>query len=343
MSVYRRGNSWYINISLGGTRINRKAGNTKKEAQRAVEELRTKYRLEQLHLADIRKQKLPFHIVAMEYLDHVEDTKSMRTHELEDRDYTKHLHPFFSDKFIDEINNDLLLRYQAEKKAGGYANRTVNIHMGLVRKIRRFALTKKYISRDNLKYPMLDEPKKLHAFLTPEEYQIFKKNLSYPLALDRVVFGRLTGMRPAELTYLAWPDIDFDLKIAKIQGKPGLWKPKTNEERVVPLSKTALKILKRLYKKRKGPWVFSSSDKPVKSVRKALATAAKKSGFSKNVTPNMLRHTFATHALLEGADLKSLMEILGHKNISTTQKYLHSIQAHLRKTVELLDEEDENE
>ncbi len=187
-----------------------------------------------------------------------------------------------------------------------------------------------------LKYPMLDEPKKKHAFLTFEEFDALKEGVTYDLGLKRMLFGRLTGMRPAELTYLTWNDIDFHLKTVKVQAKEE-WRPKTNEERVIPLSRNALGILQELYEKRKGRWVFSTSDRPVKSIRTALKTAAKKAGLSKRVSPNMLRHTFATHALLKGADLESVREIMGHKDIATTQKYLHSIQEHLRKTVENLD------
>ena len=130
------------------------------------------------------------------------------------------------------------------------------------------------------------------------------------------------------------------MKIVKIQGKPKWgWKPKTDEERIVPLGKDAVKILEELHKTRKSQWVFSNTDKPIKSIRKALKTAASNAGITKNMTPNMLRHTFATHALLKGTDLKSVSELLGHTSISTTEKYLHSIQEHLRKGVENLDSE----
>jgi site-specific recombinase XerC len=78
-------------------------------------------------------------------------------------------------------------------------------------------------------------------------------------------------------------------------------------------------------------------------IRRALQTAAKNAGLSKRVTPNMLRHTFGTHALLNGGDLISVKELMGHKNILTTEKYLHSIQEYNKKTVELLDDEDEDD
>ncbi|MBI4849649.1 MAG: tyrosine-type recombinase/integrase [Nitrospirae bacterium] len=96
----------------------------------------------------------------------------------------------------------------------------------------------------------------------------------------------------------------------KIQSKKE-WRIKTEQERVVPLSNEAVNILRELYEKRKVKWVFSNTDKPVKDIRHALKTAAKRAGITKLVAPNMLRHTFACHSLKKGADLQAVSEILG--------------------------------
>ena len=110
---------------------------------------------------------------------------------------------------------------------------------------------------------------------------------------------------------------------------------------MVHLNKTALSILRRLNREKKGRWVFSDTDKPVKSNRRALRTAAERAGLSKKITPNMLRHTFATHALLLGGDILSVKEQLGHRHLETTEKYLHAIREYTKKTVELLDEDED--
>jgi site-specific recombinase XerD len=345
MAVYQRSGrkGWYIDFVFRGVRICRWAAKTERKAKEVEEELKTKLRLKLLHVSDIKNDdiKIPFDEIATEYLNHVKDSKSKKTYELELDNYDNHLKKFFSRYTIDTIDNALLLQFQAQQKRRGYANRTVNIHIGTIRKIRNFAIDKEYIDDRKLMYPMLREPKKLHAFLSPEEYGKLKQHFSYDMALKRVVFGRQTGMRPAELTYLSWTDIDFSLKTAKIQSKKE-WKVKTDEERIIPLNSVAMKILEELYQRRKGKWVFSDTHRPVKSIQRALSTAAKNAGITKRVTPNMLRHTFATHTLLKGADIKSVMEILGHKNLETTNKYLHAINEACERTVELL-EEDESE
>ncbi|MHB8880025.1 MAG: tyrosine-type recombinase/integrase [Thermodesulfovibrionales bacterium] len=331
MTVYRRGDGWYVDIRLGGIRLNRKIADTKKDAKDREAELRTKFRLKQLHLADLQNVVL-FHTVAEEYIDYIKNTKSGRLFELESTDYKNHLEPYFADYFLQDINDNTLLKFQERQKSSGYANRTCNMHMGLVRKIMNFAKTKQYITHLDLKYPMLKESKKQHAFFTPNEYDHLIKHITNDLARRRIEFAKNTGLRPGELTYLEWNDVSFEFKAIKIQGKEK-WKPKTDEERTVPLNNTALQILIELYEKRKGRWVFSNSDKPVKSIKRSLYTAARLAGITKKATPNMLRHTFATHALDKGADLMSVKEVLGQKNITTTEKYLHSIKESMRDAV----------
>lgn len=242
----------------------------------------------------------------------MEKTKSKRYAYETKLDYHNHLKDFFSHYSLTDISNDLLMKYQSLKKsqtlipfkemrkAGKfhirikghknnvtvkkadiksrmYSNRTVNILIGIIRKILNFAVAKGYIEEIRLKYPHLKEPKKLHAFIRPDEFEKFASCISYDLAEKRIRFGRLTGMRPAELSHLAWPDVDYDLEIVRIQGK-GEWKPKTDEGRIIPLCDEALAILSELSRKKKGKWVFSHSDKPVKCIQRSLKTASKKAG-----------------------------------------------------------------
>jgi integrase len=377
MAIYKRGNSWYVNFTFKGTRINRKVADTKTGAKRIEEELKTKLRLKMLHVSDLTNtaEHIMFHHVAEEYIAHVEKTKSKRYAYETNLDYNNHLKDFFSRYTLTDITEDLLIKYQATKKSQTlipfkkmrkarkfhirikgygnktnlkisgnksrqtrvYSNRTVNILIGIVRKVMNFAVAKGYIDEVRLKYPHSKEPRKLHAFIPPDDFEKFAASISYDLAEKRIRFGRLTGMRPAELSHLAWTDVDFDLEIVKIQGK-GEWKPKTDEERIIPLCDEALAILRELFSKKMGKWVFSHSDKPVKCIQRSLKTASRKAGLSRHVTPNMLRHTFATHALAAGSDLKSVMEIMGHRNIETTNRYLHSLPENLKRTVQLVQE-----
>ena len=335
MAVYRRGRTWSVDIYISGERFRKRIGPSKKEAEELEGELKRKLRRKELRLEDITNP-IPFETIAKQYLTYCKSTKSKRTYELESTDYKKHLESYLAGYLLDDISNETLLKYQAVKKEQGYSNRTVNIHIGLIRKIINYAKDHGYGSQLKLKYPMLPESERTHAFLTPDEMKSFLKNFSYDLAYKRVLFGFVTGMRPAELAYLSWRDIDFEMQTAKVRSKPPVWTIKTKQERVIPLNKIALSLLTQLYKKRKSQWVFSQSDKPVLNIRRAIDTAAKKAGIQKKVTPNMIRHTFATIALMKGADIKSVQEILGHTDIKTTMRYVHAVKDQLKKTVALV-------
>jgi len=336
MALYLRGKVWWMDITLGGVRLQEplKQAKNRSQALRIQEDLRSKFRNKQLHIEDLHP--LPLAFAAKHYLEYCKAVKSERTYELEFTDYKKHLHPALGSALM-PLSADILKRYQTQKKKQGYANRTVNIHIGLVRKILHYAKEKKYIHEINFKFPMLPESQKTAAFLSPKELPAFLRQLSYSMAYRRSLFGICTGLRPAELAYLSWDDIDLAMRTARIRSKPPAWTIKTKQERVVPLNNTALRILRDLRKERKGPWVFSTGPKPVKSIRKALDTAATNAGIKRRITPNMLRHTFATHALMRGADIKSVSEILGHSSIETTMKYLHAIKEQLQRTVGLMD------
>jgi integrase len=349
MSIYKRGDDYVLNIQVDGERIHRAVGKTLKEAREAEAKIRARARDRRL-LGQKGRRLVPFDRAAREYLDHVKDTLSSRTYELEETDYRVHLEPYFKFIHVSEISNDTLKDYQKKKKkvkcektGQKYGNRTVNIHMGLIRKIRRYAIDKGYIALDELKYPMLTEPTKKHAFLTPAEKKAFLKNFAYELSGKRAEVQALTGLRPKEAAYLSWDDVDFEMKSIRVRSKPeDGFVIKTMQQRVIPLNKRALAILKELKKKRdrslrKSPWVFSKTERPVLNIRRAIDTAARKAGITKKITPNMLRHTFASISLAKGANIKSIQELLGHASLGTTMKYLHAIDKTLRDAVDLLD------
>jgi integrase/recombinase XerD len=131
-----------------------------------------------------------------------------------------------------------------------------------------------------------------------------------------------TGMRVSEIINLKLEDIDFDDGWIRIFGKG-------SKERFVPIGKNILKMIKQ-YKKDKEltPVSFIFSGKKGKNMTregiwKIIKKYAVKADINKNVTPHTLRHTFATHLLENGADLRTIQELLGHSNIDTTQIYTH--------------------
>jgi integrase/recombinase XerD len=145
-----------------------------------------------------------------------------------------------------------------------------------------------------------------------------------------------TGMRRAELTRLKVEDIDSQRMIIHIRQGKG------NRDRDVPLPPRLLKTLREYWRWMKpttylfpgmvGNW---RADKPLtpKCVWTAVQDAAKRAGIKKRVSPHTLRHSFATHLLENGADLRTIQLLLGHAELEATTVYLHLSRRHLQAVV----------
>lgn len=136
-----------------------------------------------------------------------------------------------------------------------------------------------------------------------------------------------SGLRVSELVGLNHDDLDFFSGLVRVRGKG-------KKERIVPIGQAALKAVQE-YAQHKPPRERDSGfKKPLylnrsggrltdRSVRRVILKHARKVALKKEVSPHMLRHSFATHMLDRGADLRSVQELLGHENLSTTQIYTH--------------------
>ena len=150
-----------------------------------------------------------------------------------------------------------------------------------------------------------------------------------------------TGARRAELTHLKVSDIDSQRMVIRIQGGKG------RKDRDVMLSPKLLEELRahwcRLQRK-PSSWLFPGNrdhrgDQPIdtKTVWHACKQAAKRAGIKKDVHPHTLRHSFATHLLEAGADLRTIQILLGHRDLEETTIYLHLSERHLNATSSPLD------
>ncbi len=161
----------------------------------------------------------------------------------------------------------------------------------------------------------------------------------YHRTLLMTLYG--TGTRRAELTHLKASDIDSQRMVIHIQGGKG------RKDRDVMLSPKLLEELRahgRRLRRRPITWLFPGSyqhngDQPIdtKTVWHACKEAAKRAGIRKHVHPHTLRHSFATHLLEAGADLRMIQLLLGHRDLEETTIYLHLSQRHLNATASPLD------
>ena len=137
-----------------------------------------------------------------------------------------------------------------------------------------------------------------------------------------------TGIRVSELVGLNWSDVDFQLGILRVVGKG-------SKERIVPIGEVALQTLRDYHQEvRKKGGLGHSGENPVflnyrgnrittRSVARVVEKHLRETGIAIKMGPHGLRHSFATHLLNSGADLRVIQELLGHASLSTTQRYTH--------------------
>ena len=190
---------------------------------------------------------------------------------------------------------------------------------------------------------VMDSPKLwriLPEFMSTAEVEAFLNafpaNAKDPLTLrNRCILEMMyaCGLRVSEAAGLKLGSLNFDENIVRVFGKG-------SKERIVPMGRTAVNILKR-YLERARPELILSPDEPVLFVSNRgkpldreriwaiVKEAARIAGIRKNIHPHTLRHSFASHLLENGADLRIIQEMLGHADISTTQIYTHVDQQRL--------------
>ncbi len=142
---------------------------------------------------------------------------------------------------------------------------------------------------------------------------------------DRAVLETLysTGVRASELAGINRDDISRDDRLVRVRGKG-------RKERIIPIGRPALNAidsyLERKSRGRENPAVFTGPGGKrltVRTVQRILENYRKKLGLQQKASPHTLRHSFATHLLESGADLRAIQELLGHASLSTTQRYTH--------------------
>lgn len=169
--------------------------------------------------------------------------------------------------------------------------------------------------------PRAKASKKLPVVLSKQEI----KQLFFPIknAKHKLLLGFMysTGLRVSELTNLKVRDLDFDEKLVTVRAGKG------DKDRMTILSDKIIPVLKKFTSKKQGDdFVFANNrggKLTERSAQKVFFAALKLSGIKKQATCHSLRHSFATHLLENGTDIRYIQELLGHKRLETTQIYTH--------------------
>ena len=236
-----------------------------------------------------------------------------------------HFFNFHKTKNIETLSKQDILYYLEFLVKKGYSKSSQNQYINSIK-----FYYEKFLEREK-QYYFIDRPikdKKLPIVLSKEEVQsLFNQvyNLKHKTIL---VLIYSCGLRISELINLKINDIDTQRMLIQIRNSKG------NKDRQVQLAEQIHQLIKR-YNNEYNPKQFlfnglNSFQYSTASIQKIIKRAAIKADIRKNVTPHTLRHSFATHLLEDGIDIRYIQTILGHSNIQTTQIYTHVSSRHLK-------------
>lgn len=241
---------------------------------------------------------------------------------------------------VADLTKREIIHYIEKRRKKGYSARSQARFLSTLRSFYRFLQFNKWYDKNPAEE--VDTPKLLKVLPKFLSFEEVEKLLSAPDTEDKkgirdkamleVLYA--TGLRVSELVNLQMNNLIKEIPLLKVLGKG-------SKERVVPMGEEAYKWLsiylessRPFFNKKMSNFIFlTQQGGPLTRQRffQIIKEYAKKAGIKKEISPHILRHSFATHLLENGADLKSLQMLLGHSDISTTQIYTHITEERLKK------------
>ena len=246
------------------------------------------------------------------------------------------------EKTAREVDYIAIRKFLAHLKEKGYSKSTISRKLACLRSFFKF-LTRENVVANNPAVGIATpkREKKLPSFLEVQEIENIldaAAGASLSSKRDKALLETLysSGIRVSELVGLNMEDTDVLGGVLRIRGKG-------KKERMVPIGRKAQEAIREYMEKRgndygkAGGALFlnkNSTRLTDRSVRRILIKYVRKTSLHKDVSPHTLRHSFATHLLDRGADLRSVQELLGHESLSTTQIYTHVTTKRLKEVYE---------
>ncbi len=243
---------------------------------------------------------------------------------------------YITEKKTEEIDYLDIRGYLAALHGRNLKKSSISRKLSAVRSFYKFLHREGYVKSNPSR--LVSTPraeKKLPRFLTIDEvFSLMEmpKGDTFKPARDRAILELLysSGLRVSELTSLDISDLDVKESLVRVRGKG-------RKERIVPVGSKAMEAFRnylpeRMAVKKKSSALFLNfrgGRLTQRSVRRIVLFYSRMFNLKGDLSPHTLRHTFATHLLHEGADLRSIQELLGHSSLSTTQKYTHVDISHM--------------
>ena len=257
--------------------------------------------------------------------------------------YGKFLVEYQNISDITNVTEDHINRYIASLKRADFSKQTISRKIIAIKEFHKFLFSEKISDEDPAKFIDLPKPSKpLPVVLSREEMNQMLESIETdtPLGLrNKAMIETLyaSGLRISELVNLTTADIHLREKYIVVVGKE-------NKERMVPLGDMAVTAL-RNYLEKGRPFLskkpgntlfynYQGNSISRQSLYKYIVKLAADNGITKEISPHTIRHSFATHLLEGGTDLRIVQELLGHEDISTTQIYTHIDRMRLKEMYE---------
>jgi len=282
--------------------------------------------------------KIKFKEFAKEYAKWVETNNKGKDRKIR---LLNGLIPYFGDKYLHEITTWDIEKYRYQRKTENRKSpnkpvkpATLNREIALLKHLFSKAIEWGFLKENPAKpVKLFKENNKRLRFLSEEEINRLLSVCDGYLR-DIVIVALNTGMRKGEIFNLKWQDIDFELKLIHVADS------KNYESRDIPMNDILYETLKTLKEKadQRQEYVFINpkTNKPYDDVKRSFKTALKKAEIE-DFTFHDLRHTFASHLVMNGVDLMTVKELLGHKDIKMTMRYSHLSPDHKRIAVKRME------
>jgi len=328
VSFYKKGKNWYIDYYAHGRRRREKVGPHRKLAETVLQ--KRKVSIAEGKYLDIKKaHKIRFEHFAEDYFRLHSKLNKKPSAIKTDTSLLKTLKAYFGGRYLYTITPVFVEEYKS-KRSASVKPATVNKELACLKTLFNKAIQwGKCTENPVKKVKLLRENNQRLRYLEKEE---IKKLLAvcFPHLKPIVTLALNTGMRKGEILKLKWHDIHIKSSLIYLTDT------KNNEIRKVPINDIVRQTLVEIPKHPDSPYVFCNKNgKPYTDVKKSFFTAMKKSGIV-DFRFHDLRHTFASHLVMAGIDIKTVQELMGHKSIEMTLRYSHLSPSHKQRAVDIL-------
>lgn len=339
MGIYKRPDSskWWISYYQNGQRVREAVSTNKREAEKLLMQRLTAINEGKNPIIRSRKNKnMKFEEFVEIYIE--KHSKPNKRSVASDIYRLKALVPFFGDLNISDIDSShvaeyKMLRLQKEVK---FKNKlispaTVNKEVKLLKNILKKAAKWNGIAIHDLELDLATEMPR-ERILSQQEMRMLLENSAPPLK-HVILFALNTGMRRGEILNLEWVNVNLENNFITVKAQEA----KNKRLRRIPINRSLRELLIKLDMNRNGNrYVFQNqkNGKSYVSFQKSWEGLLARTGI-KDMRFHDLRHTFASHFLMNGGDLYTLKEILGHKELDTTARYLTVTTSHKVKSMEI--------